>query len=305
MNPRDLFFDRIYSLVCDGNDIVIVTPDLAAPSLDKFRKDFPSRYISVGIAEQNLISISCGLALNGKKVVAYGLNPFVVTRCYDQIRNTVSLMNVKIVIAGLHCGLSSAISGPTHVPISDISLMRTLPNITIYNPSHCGLANVIFDQVLNFDRPYYIRFDKDINYYLNADCATFGNGFSIVNNDSNFALVSSGFHSKLCYDISPFLLRNVDLIDIFRIPCNTESLTKVLRKYKVIFVIEEHILQGGLGSYLLEIIADNNLNLNVKRYGIDIYMGYPEFFGNRLYLQNFFNIDHDNLIKNINNYLHP
>ena len=72
MNPRELFFDRVYDLVKNGNDIVLVTPDLAAPSLDKFRRDYPDKYISVGIAEQSLISTACGLALEGKKSLPGG-----------------------------------------------------------------------------------------------------------------------------------------------------------------------------------------------------------------------------------------
>lgn len=166
MNVRELFFSEIHRRVSEGEDIVLVTSDLAAPSLDQFRKEFPERYISVGVAEQNLIATASGLAIGGKKVVAWGLNPFVTSRAYDQIRNTASLMNIPIVFAGLHTGLSSAISGPTHVVLTDISLMRTCPNIVTYNVSDLGLAASVFEEALKFEHPCYIRIDKDVAYSL-------------------------------------------------------------------------------------------------------------------------------------------
>ena len=94
ISVRDAFFNKIYDLVKSGEDIVIVTPDLGAPSLDEFRKNYPEKYVSVGIAEQNMISVAAGICLSGQNVIAYGLNPFPVTRAYDQIRSLMAELGV-------------------------------------------------------------------------------------------------------------------------------------------------------------------------------------------------------------------
>ena len=292
MNPRELFFDKVYKKVVAGEDIVIVTPDLAAPSLDQFRRDYPERYISVGVAEQSLISTACGLALGGKRVIAWGLNPFVVTRGLDQIRNTISLMKIPIVFAGLHTGLSSAISGPTHVVITDLALVKTCENITIYNPSDCNICDRIFEDVLHFDRPCYLRFDKDINYELVREYTYYPDGFSIVvKGDNSTAIISTGFHVNICKEMIEEENREITLIDVFRMPCNKDSLFNEIKRFKQIITVEEHILQGGFGSFILEVIADHKGSIPVKRIGIDLEKGYPDFFGTRAYFENYMGLD--------------
>ena len=128
---RNVYLTRIIEEIKKGEDLYIVSADLAAPCMDEFRESCPRRYVSVGIAEQNLIAVASGLALSGKKVVAYAANPFTVTRAFDQIRNCVSMMNLPIVIAGLGAGFSVTECGATHfvldcegVDISEASTFR-------------------------------------------------------------------------------------------------------------------------------------------------------------------------------------
>ena len=296
MNPREFFFYKVYDLVKGGDDIVLVTPDLAAPSLDKFRIDFPDHYISVGVAEQSLISTACGLALGGKKVIAWGLNPFVVTRALDQIRNTVSLMDIPIIISGLHTGLSSAISGATHVVITDLSVIRTCSKISTFNPSDIYICNDIFDEVLRFKRPYYLRFDKDITYEIERMHYCFRDGFSVVLEGSNEVVLTTGYHVNICRQAIEQSQTNKALIDVFRIPCNKERLIEELKSYKQVITVEEHVLQGGFGSFILEVVADFGLCIPIKRIGIDIEKGYPDFFGNRDFFEHHFGLDRDSLI---------
>lgn len=299
MNVRELFFDTVYKRVSDGEDIVLVTPDLAAPSLDRFRIDFPNRYISVGIAEQNLIATASGLAASGQKTIAWGLNPFVVTRAFDQLRNTVSLMDLPLVFAGLHAGLSSAISGPTHVVISDLTLVRTLANIETYAPSDLCLSEKMFEEVLRFDHPRYLRLDKDIVYTLDRASTSLASGFSIVNEGEELLVISTGRHVGLLAELMPKLAKcgvQPTLIDLFRVPCDKAALVKQIHKHKRIVTVEEHVLQGGLGSYVLEMMADQNVLRPVRRFGIDIERGYPELYGGRGFFDKLFGLDKEGLL---------
>ena len=305
MNIRDLFFDTVYKKIQMGEDIVVVTPDLAAPSLDQFRVDFPNRYISVGIAEQNLIATASGLAASGQKTIAWGLNPFVVTRAYDQLRNTVSLMNLPLVFAGLHAGLSSAISGPTHVVISDLTLIRTLANVKSYNISDLSLGKDVFEEVLQFGYPCYLRFDKDITYTLERSRTALDTGFTVMKEGERQLIISTGRHVSLILEIMPILSArgyNPTVIDLFKFPCNKKALADLIRKYDKVVTVEEHVLQGGLGSYVLEIMADQGVLRNVRRMGIDIENGYSEIFGDRDYFDKLFHLDKNGLSTSLLNY---
>ena len=182
-------------------------------------------------------------------------------------------MDIPILFAGLHTGLSSAISGPTHVVISDLTLIRTCERITAYNPSDCDICDLMFEDALQFRKPYYFRFDKDITYRLERKKMDFESGYSLINegNDENKVLIATtGYHTKICSDIINAMPVKPALLDVFRIPCDKASLADEIRKYNKVVTIEEHILQGGFGSYILEIMADCGVCLPVKRIGIDI-----------------------------------
>lgn len=300
MNTRDLFFNTVYQKVQDGEDIVILTCDRAAPSLDKFREDFPDRYFSVGIAEQNLIDIASGLAKGGKKVIAYGLNPFIVTRAIDQIMNTMSLMNIPVLLAGFETGFSSALSGATHFVLTDMSVIRTCPNITVYNASDVSLSERIFEQILKFGGPCYIRFDKAVSYEIERKEVDFDAGYSQVEYGQEYCIVSTGHYVKLIQDILPELrVRGINptLLDVFRYPCDDKKLADCIRAYRKIVSVEEHILTGGLGSYLLEIMADNDVLRPMKRVGVNGHESYPNLEGDRSYYDRLVGLDAESLLK--------
>lgn len=307
MNVRDIYFDTLYDMVAQGEDIVIVSPDLAAPSLDKFRRDFPERYLSVGIAEQNLIQVATGLAIEGKKVIAWGLNPFVVTRALDQIRNTVSLMKVPITIAGLHAGLSSAVTGLTHVVITDLSLIRTCAFIKTINPADCQTAKQAAFESAYGKQALYIRFDKDIIWdNVGYDKIDFSSGISrLYKGKDKMAILVNGIHTNMILNMLPKLKeKNIDpsVINIYTIPFDKQRLKEYLEEADSVFIVEEHILQGGFSSCILEVMADFQIHKKVQRLGIDIEADYPEWFGTRQDVWKFFRLDEKSVFDEIVNF---
>jgi transketolase len=294
-NVRDIYFETIYDLIKQGEDIVVVSADLAAPSLDIFRKDFGNRFINVGIAEQNLITVACGLALSGKKAIAYGLNPFPITRAFDQIRNTVSSMNIPITIAALNAGLCSAESGATHLAVEDVCLMRTLPRIKTVNISDQIIAKKAAYNSAFSSQPSYIRFDKQISCQLyDQNEIDFNLGFTVHGNGRDVAIITTGYQVGLFKDqINKFIDRglNVTLIDCYALPLDETKLLEVLKNVKVIVTVEENCLAGSLGSMILEILSDNEILKPVKRFGINFQNGYPSNFGDREYFLNNLGLD--------------
>lgn len=289
LSARDTFFNKIFSLVKSGEDIFIVTSDLGAPSLDDFRKYYPERYISVGIAEQSLISIAAGLSLSGKKVVAYGLNPFPVTRAFDQVRSLLAELKIPITLCGLNAGLCSALAGYTHMPVEDMGMVRMLSNVRMFNPSDTRMAEKLAKEVPTCTYPRYIRFDKAVNEaFYDEEDIDLHTGFTTYGQPGNLCIITFGcFVSPVRKMIKQHggLENRVQLIDLFGLPADTEKLIKHLQSAGKILTIEENVLAGGIGSYILEILSDYGIFKPVKRLGLRFENGYYDVFTSREYIR--------------------
>src|SRR3990167_2974988 len=163
---RDVLLDRIWRAMAEDHKIFFACADFGSPILDKIRADFPERFVNVAIAEQNLINVSAGLALEGYTVFAYAIAPFITMRCYEQIRVNLALlsevrpMNVNLI--GVGAGYSYVVSGPTHQCYEDLTVMRALPNVRLYSPADHIAAAALFDRVVDAVGPKYLRLDAQI-----------------------------------------------------------------------------------------------------------------------------------------------
>lgn len=287
-SARDAFFNEIYRLVKSGEDICIVTADLGAPSLDAFRRDFPERYISVGIAEQSLVSITSGLALGGKKVIAYGLNPFPITRAFDQVRCLMAELNTPITLCALNAGLCSAECGYTHMPIEDIAMMRTLGNVRTFNPTDETIASRLAKETVECKYPRFIRFDKSLSGALYSDeQVDFSDGFVCLKTGGHYdiGIITCGCYAK---ELREWVLgeSGIQLIDLFEFPNNKAKLLEAIMDCDAILTAEENVLSGGMGSYILELLSDSGITKPVRRLGLNFENGYYDVFTSREYIRN-------------------
>lgn len=285
---RDAFFNEVYNLVKSGEDICIITADLGAPSLDDFRRDFPERYISVGIAEQSLISIASGLALGGKKVIAYGLNPFPITRAFDQVRCLMAELNIPITLCALNAGLCSAECGYTHMPVEDMAMMRTLGNVRTFNPTDETIAMKLAREMAECKYPRFIRFDKSLNGVLYSnEQVDFSDGFVCLKEGGHYdiGIITCGCYAKELRDWA-LIESGIQLIDIFEFPNNKEKLLDAIKACDAILTAEENVLSGGIGSYVLELLSDGSVYKPLKRLGLNFENGYYDVFTSRDYIRN-------------------
>ena len=132
---RDSFFDALYDIASKDSDVILLVADMGAFSLERFREDLPTQYINVGIAEQNLVNVATGLALDGKKVFVYAIASFVTQRCYEQLKVNLSGMNLPIVVVAMGPGITYSSDGLTHFATQDIANIRALPNFKILSIS--------------------------------------------------------------------------------------------------------------------------------------------------------------------------
>lgn len=306
MEIRDVFFGELYRMLEGGEDLVVVTADLVGGQyLNRIKSDFPDSFLSVGIAEQNLIMVAAGLAMQGKKAVCWGMNPFIVSRTLDQIDNTISLMHLPVTIVGFHAGLSFAATGPSHAGTRDISRIRTCDYMKCINPMDYNSVREAVNCSMRQEQGLYIRLDKDITWETVAPDSTveMGKGVQVVHRGSSpLAVVTSGLHVKMVLDLLEDLKsQNVDptIVAILTFPFDEAALIKCLDRCETVITVEEMILQGGMSSSVLESFAAHGVLKNVHRMGIDTRDGHPSFYGKRADLQEYLRLDKEHILETV------
>ena len=276
---RDVFLNRIWQAMGRDNKIFFTSADFGSPVLDKIRDDFPDRFVNVGIAEQNLINITAGLALEGYTVFAYAIAPFITMRCFEQIRVSLALlsevrpMNVNLI--GVGAGYSYVVSGPTHQCYEDITLMRALPNFQVLSPADHVSADALFNRCIGEIGPKYLRFDAQVLPVIyESGAPNLDIGFHVHLQGSGVCLLATGYMMQTALKVADALSASgitagvVDLFDITNF--NDAAMVSLLRNYKGLVTMEEGFRgRGGVDSMMFEFIARHYLNLPLLNLGVE------------------------------------
>jgi transketolase len=270
---RDAFFDEVYHKASTDKDVVFITADADAFSLQRYRKDFPNQFINIGIAEQSMIAVAAGLALSGKNVFIYAIIPFVTMRCFEHIKVNICSMNLPITIVGGSAGFSIVYSGPTHHAVHDIAVMRVLPEITILNPPDGPSAAVCAGIAYESRGPVYIRVDKGTLPLLYDNDEGVKAGFNVLKPLTNINIVSTGFMTHKVMDVAEELKKHsidVGVLDLLRLkPVDSSSFMELLGESECIVTVEENSIVGGLGTIVSEILCDTGSSIRLKRIALD------------------------------------
>ncbi|MGA2462867.1 MAG: transketolase C-terminal domain-containing protein [Thermodesulfobacteriota bacterium] len=275
---RDILIEEIHKRMETDERIFFLSADFGSPALDSLRDEFKDRFINVGIAEQNLINIAAGLALEGFTVYAYAIAPFLTMRAYEQIRTNLSLLShireVNVNLIGVGVGLSYDVTGPTHHCLEDISIMRVFPNMVIYSPSDCSSLSKFVDYSMMVRKPKYIRLDGKAlpGIYDDARDFVIEKGFHELVMGNTICLVTTGFMTHKAMRISEGLAGEgikVGVIDLFLLnPVNKGLLYDSLKRYKHVITMEEaFIYKGGLDALVSDVLRDNDSNIGFTRFG--------------------------------------
>lgn len=261
---RVAYGEALASLGEKNDKVVVLDADLSgATQTGIFKKKFPDRFFNVGIAEQNLVGIACGFAHEG-------LIPFVSTfavfgtgRAFEIIRNSVAYCNLNVKFGFSHAGLSVGEDGGSHQAIEDISLMRSLPNMTVIAPCDEIQMQKAVEAAAKINGPVYIRTGRANVDVVTTDTTPFEVGKATILNEGNDACIFTyGMMTKIALEASKALKDegiNVAVVDIHTIkPLDIETVINVHKKVKVSVTLEEHSIIGGLGSAVAEAIAGIN-----------------------------------------------
>lgn len=282
MTMRDAFFNRLYELAKNDENIVVVSADFGAPSLDKFKKDFPHRYISTGIAEQQAILVASGLAKMGKKVFVYAIAPFITLRCYEQIRVNCGMMKYPLVIVGVGGGFGYEDSGATHHLLEDIAVMKAIPDMQIFIPPDNKTTKRIAEMSSTMTRPCYVRLDRA---EVDEESPDFIGGKHMI--------LVTGTMWKVAYEVSQELRElDIGICVVTEFPYKQEF--EINERYKV-FTVEEGF-EGGLYASVKEIYPQA-INLGIKSS-----QGYCYKYGGREEIRKYYGIDKESLKEKIIDY---
>lgn len=259
---RESFGKALVELGKENKDVIVLTADLAgATKTSLFEKEFPDRFINVGIAEQNLIGISAGLATTGKIPFASTFAMFAAGRAYDQIRNSVAYPKLNVKICGTHAGVTVGEDGATHQMLEDLSLMRSIPNMTVLCPSDDTQTKWAIKEMAKFDGPVYIRLARVATPIIYDENQKFEIGKMVqIGNGTDATIFATGVEVAETLKAKEELEKeniNIRVVDVHTIkPIDREMIVKCAKETKKIITIEDHSIIGGLGTAICEVLSE-------------------------------------------------
>ncbi len=275
----EIFSETLLSEAKKNKDIIVVTSDSrGSGKLVPFGKELPNQIIEVGIAEQNLVGVSSGLAAGGK--IVFGVSPasFLTARSLEQIKNDVAYSDRNVSLIGISAGISYGQLGSTHHSIHDFATLRAINNMTIVAPADNFEASQAIKQSISYNHPLYIRYGKKPMMDIHPPGTEFKIGKSIVvKKGEDLTIVATGETLQRAYLASEILKESnihCSIISMHTIkPFDKKTFIEFSKNSKVILTVEEHSIFGGLGECCASLIAQNNINVKLKILGIpDEYM---------------------------------
>ena len=259
---RQSYGEALLELGKENEKIVVFDADLStATKTNLFAKEFPNRFFDMGIAEQNMISTAAGMATCGKIPYASTFAVFAAGRAYDQIRNSVCYPKLNVKICATHAGVTVGEDGATHQMIEDISLMRTLPNMTVISTSDDIQTKWAVKEISKITGPVYLRLSRLATPIIYDENQKFELGKAIQFGEGTDATIfATGVTVSEALRAQEILKQDgisVRVVDIHTIkPIDKEMVVKCAKETKKLISIEDHNIIGGLGSAISEVLTE-------------------------------------------------
>lgn len=258
---RFVFVKELIRYAKKNKNVYLVTSDLGYRAFEDFKSHFPKRFINVGVAENNMVGIAAGLALTGKKVFVYSILPFLVFRSLEQIRNNICHNNLDVTLVGAGGGFSYGPQGVSHNTSEDISIIRSLPNINVFNPGSRLEINQIMKIIFKNKRPSFLRLGKcpEKDFYKKDTQLKNGNGLIVCKGKDLTIYCTGNILENVYAAINKVKLMgfSISLISMPIIKPINHQFVKSNLNSKKILTIEENSIIGGLGSIISSIFIKN------------------------------------------------
>jgi len=257
---RNAFAAVITDLAATDERIVLLSGDIGNRLFDRYRERFPSRFYNCGVAEQNMTGMAAGLALSGLRPFTYTITPFATTRVIEQIRVDICYHNAPVVIVGTGSGLSYASLGPTHHSCEDVGILRTFPNLTVLCPADAMEVGPAMTAALALPGPVYIRLGKKGEPTIHAKPPQIEIGRGLVMREgTDVCLLGMGTMTATALEATKLLQGHgisAGVVSMHTVkPLDEALLRESFERFRLVAVIEEHSVIGGLGSAVAEWLA--------------------------------------------------
>ena len=298
---RQSYGEALLELGKENNNVVVFDADLStATKTNLFAKEFSDRFFDMGIAEQNMISTAAGMATCGKIAYASTFAVFAAGRAYDQIRNSVCYPKLNVKICATHAGITVGEDGATHQMLEDISMMRTLPNMTVISTSDDVETKWAVKEISKINGPVYLRLSRLATPVIYNENQKFEIGKAIQIGDGTDATIfATGVTVSEALKAQEQLKEkgiDVRVVDIHTIkPIDRDIIIKCAKETKKLISIEDHNVVGGLGSAISEVLTDESPT-KLIRLGINDTFGKS---GNAVELMEYFGITAERIIEEV------
>ena len=271
---RQAYGDTLLELGEKNKDIVVLDADLSkSTTTAKFGKKYPERFFNMGVAEANMMNTAAGLATCGKIPFVSSFSIFATGRPWEQIRNTICYSGLNVKIVATHSGVSVGPDGASHQCIEDISLMRTIPTMTVIEPCDAVETRKSILAAVAYKGPMYIRLGRAAVPVITKkeDPYTIGRA-SIMRDGEDVVIVACGALVANSLTAADMLLKDgirATVINMHTIkPLDQEILVRIAKQVKAVVTAEQHVLDGGLGSAVASVLA-RTYPVPVEMVGID------------------------------------
>ncbi len=277
---RDSFGEEVALLGESNSAIVVLDADLSkSTKSEKFAKKFPERFFEMGIAEANMIGTAAGLALSGKIPFACSFGCFVTGR-YDQIRMSVSYNRANVKIIGTHAGIAIGEDGHSQMGLEDVALLRSLPNMQIFQPADDAEAKAVIRFAVMDNGPCYIRLSRQkLPNIFEANHKFLPGKWNTLHEGKTVALIGTGGLVHSLMEANLQLGKKYTVVNACSLkPVDERLITHLAENYEMIVTAEDHSTIGGLGSAVSEVVAGVGSEAVVHRIGVDSFgeSGSPE-----------------------------
>ncbi|HWZ65494.1 MAG TPA: transketolase C-terminal domain-containing protein [Patescibacteria group bacterium] len=246
-----------------NNQVVALCADLTTSTqISVFAEAFPERFVEMGVAEQNLVTVATGMAAIGKVPFASSYAAFCPGRCWEQIRTTIALNNRPVKIIGSHAGLSVGPDGATHQMLEDIALMRALPNMVVVAPADSVEAEKITRAIAENGKPTYMRLSRADTPIFTTEHTPFELGKAYVMHEgSDITLIGTGSMTYQCLVAAKMLAGDGVIADVLHVPTikplDEKTIIASAKKTRHVITVEEAQIAGGLGGAVAELLGEH------------------------------------------------
>jgi transketolase len=270
---RQAFVSTLCDLAATDDRIILLTGDLGYMAMEPFRERFPGRFINVGVAEQNLIGLTTGLAEAGFRPYAYSIATFAALRPFEFIRNGPVLHRLPVRVVGMGMGFEYGHAGPSHHAVEDIAVLRTLPALTIVVPADSAQAATAVGATAALDGPIYYSLGKDDRISVPGLDGRFTLGrLQVVHEGADLVILSMGSVASEAAAAAAALATQgvhatVAIVSSFN-PDPTKDAATLLSRFRSAITVEAQTLSGGLGSFVSSVIATHGLACRLRTLGV-------------------------------------